>query len=70
MLAQTLVEQFIGQGFRVVFPSDATRQTKFWPATGATAKPRATIGMKPAWPTRWPMPKPACAAAPKGWLTT
>jgi branched-chain amino acid transport system substrate-binding protein len=36
VLAQTLVEQFIGQGFRVVFPSDATKQTMIWPATGAT----------------------------------
>jgi branched-chain amino acid transport system substrate-binding protein len=34
--AQTLVEQFVGQGFRVVFPPDATKQTLIWPATGAT----------------------------------
>ncbi len=45
------------------------RAPKFCPATGATANPSATMGMKPAWPIRWPMPKPACAAAPNGWLT-
>jgi len=43
---------------------------KFWPATGATANPSATTGMKPAWMIRIPMPNPACAADPNGRLTT
>jgi hypothetical protein len=32
--------------------------------------PSATTGMKHAWMMRIPMPKPACALAPKGRLTT
>ena len=44
MLAQALVEQFIGQGFRVVFPSDATKQTMIWPAAGAA--PDSTVGSR------------------------
>ena len=47
----------------------ARRAPKFCPATGLTAKPSATTGMNPACTTRRPMPKPAWAAAPKGWLT-
>ena len=42
------------------------RAPKFCPATGATANPRATTGMKPDCITRMPMPKPAWAAAPNG----
>ena len=34
-------------------------------ATGATAKPSATIGRNTDWTIRKPTPKPACAAAPK-----
>ena len=45
------------------------RAPKFCPATGPTANPSATTGMKPACITRRPMPKPACAAAPNGRVT-
>ena len=45
------------------------RAPKFCPATGATANPSATTGMKPAWTTRMPIPKPAWAAAPNGRAT-
>src|SRR5262245_47383794 len=48
----------------------AFRAPKFCPATGLTAKPSATTGRKHAWMMRMPMPKPACAAAPNGRLTT
>ena len=37
VLAQTLVEQFVGQSFRVVFPADAASQTLIWPAAGASS---------------------------------
>ena len=43
-----------------------SRAPKFWPATGAVAKAIATVGRNSACITRTPMPKPACAAAPKG----
>ena len=46
------------------------RAPKFWPATGPTANPSATTGRKLACRMRWPMPKPAWAAAPNGRLTT
>ena len=46
----------------------AWRAPKFWPATGATAKPSATTGRNIAWMSRRPMPNPACAAAPNGRL--
>jgi branched-chain amino acid transport system substrate-binding protein len=38
VLAQTLIEQFVGQGFRVVFPADATpaKRTMIYPASEAT----------------------------------
>ena len=48
----------------------AWRAPKFCPATGATAKPSATIGRNNAWTIRMPMPKPACAAAPNRRLMT
>ena len=43
-----------------------SRAPTFCPATGATAKPSATTGMKVAWMTRVPIPKPACSTAPNG----
>ncbi|MNC91985.1 hypothetical protein D3C83_83380 [compost metagenome] len=53
----------------VCFTRCACRAPKFWPATGPTAKPRATTGRKHAWMMRMPMPNPACAAAPNGRVT-
>lgn len=48
---------------------DGFRAPKFWPATGATAKPSATTGRKPDCMMRSPMPKPAWAEAPNGRMT-
>lgn len=36
VLAQTLVEQFGGRSFQVVFPADAASREMAWPATGST----------------------------------
>lgn len=36
VLAETLVEQFVGQEFQVVFPADATKRRLVYPAAGAT----------------------------------
>jgi len=36
VLAQTLIEQFIGRSFQVVFPADAASRPMVWPATGST----------------------------------
>ena len=36
VLAQTLVEQFVGQSFQVVYPSDAASRGMVWPAAGST----------------------------------
>ncbi len=43
----------------------ASRAPKFCPASGAAAKLMAMTGSSMACITRAPMPKPACAAAPK-----
>jgi branched-chain amino acid transport system substrate-binding protein len=36
VLAQTLVEQFIGREFKVIYPADASSKTMVWPAGGST----------------------------------
>jgi branched-chain amino acid transport system substrate-binding protein len=35
VLAQTLVEQFVGRTFQVISPADAASRTMVWPATGS-----------------------------------
>jgi branched-chain amino acid transport system substrate-binding protein len=35
VLAQTLVEQFIGREFKVIYPADARSKTMVWPAAGS-----------------------------------
>jgi hypothetical protein len=42
---------------------------KFWPAIGPAAKAMAIAGKKIDCMIREPMPKPACAAAPKSLMT-